>query len=140
MKTIMVVFSATTIQDNVAEFAIKKAKEENARLVLLSIRDRNISGKVSKMVSNTSFLGKGVMDQLQKEIKEERGHIIDAKLNKIKQKAEDQGVLTEIEMVKGAFIENILQVAKEKKVSTIIVQRRLNEPHIEAPYEIISIK
>ncbi|MGA1869137.1 MAG: universal stress protein [bacterium] len=140
MKRIMVAFSATTIHYEVAQFAIQKAKEENAELVLLSIRDQNVSKKVSRMLGDTSFLGQTVIEKLQKQIKEERGQLIMRELRKIKQEAEKQGIHTEIATIKGAFADNIFSIAEARNISTLIIEKKFKKPDIETPFEIITIK
>jgi len=140
METIMVVFSATSISEKVANFAIDRAVKENARLVLLDVRDRDISRKVSQMAGDMGFMGSKVINQLQKEIKDQRGKLIKKALLRIEEQAREKGVEIEVEVLKGPSADKIIKIAKDKGVSTLIVQKRIKETHLEAPFEVIRLK
>lgn len=140
MKTIMVVFCATQISDKMANYAIETALQEKARLIVLDVRGADMSGRVTRMMENVGFLGKKILDQLQDEIKETRGEVILKALYNIQQKAQKKGVEAEFIVAKGPYIENILRIAKEKKVSTIIAQKRIPESGQEAPFEVIYVR
>jgi len=140
MNTIMVVFSSTSISENIATFAIKRAQEEKARLILCDVRDRDISGKVSKMTGDIGFMGKEVVNQLKNQIKQERGWLIEKTLKEISEQAKEKGVQTEIEILKGPSADEILGIAKRKGVSTLIVQRRMKHTDIETPFKVIHLK
>lgn len=141
VETIMVVFSATQISDEIAGYAIETAIKRKARLIVLDVREANMSGRVGRMMNDVSFLGKKVLDQLREQIKEKRGEMIIKALQSIRQKAQEKGVETEFIVVKGPSVDNIMRLAKEKKVSTIIVQKRISALSFqEAPFEVIYVK
>jgi nucleotide-binding universal stress UspA family protein len=140
VETVMVVFSATQISDKIADYAIETAIEKKARLIVLDVREANMSGRVSRIMDDVSFLGRKVLDQLKEEIKEERGEMIIKALHGIRHRAEEKGVETEFIVVKGPYIDNILRIAKEKRVSTLIVQKRISAPFQEAPFEVIYVQ
>ncbi|MEW5800889.1 MAG: universal stress protein [bacterium] len=140
METIMVVFSATQISDKIANYAIETAIKRHARLIVLDVREANMSGRVSRIMDNVSFLGRKVLDQLREEIKEKRGEMILRAMHSIRQKAQEKGVETEFMVVKGPYIDNILRLAKEKEVSTIIAQKRISASLHEAPFEVIHVQ
>jgi nucleotide-binding universal stress UspA family protein len=140
MDTVMVVFSATSISEKIARFAIDRASKENARLLLLDVRDRDISRKVSQMTGDTGFMGSKVVDQLQKAIKDQRGRLIKEALKRIEEQAREKGVEIEVEVLKGPSADKIIKMAKSKGVSTLIIQKRLKEAHFEAPFEVIRLK
>lgn len=140
IETVMVVFSATQISDEIANYAIETAIKRKARLIVLDVREANMSGRVGRIMEDVSFLGRKVLDQLKEEIKEKRGEMIIKALHGIRQKAQEKGVETEFIVVKGPFIDNILRLAKEKKVSTLIVQKRVPASFREAPFEVIYIQ
>ena len=136
----MVVFSATSISEKIARFAIERASKEHARLLLLDVRDRDISRRVSEMIGDTGFMGSKVVDQLQKAIKDQRGRLIKEALKRIEEQAREKGVEIEVEVLKGPSSDRIMQIAKSKGVSTLIVQKRLKDTHFEAPFEVIRLK
>lgn len=140
IETVMVVFSATQISDKIADYAIETAIKRRARLIVLDVREANMSGRVGRIMEDVSFLGREVLDQLKEEIKEKRGEMIIKALHCIRQRAREKGVETEFIVVKGPYIDNILRLAKEKKVSTLIVQRRITASLKEAPFEVIYIQ
>ena len=136
----MVVFSATSISEKIARFAIDRALKDHAKLLLLDVRDRDISRRVSEMIGDTGFMGSKVVDQLQKAIKDQRGRLIKEALKRIEEQAREKGVEIEVEVLKGPSSDRIMQIAKSKGVSTLIVQKRLKETHFEAPFEVIRLK
>ncbi|MGA1863837.1 MAG: universal stress protein [bacterium] len=140
MDTIMVVFSATSISEKIARFAIDRALKDHAKLLLLDVRDRDMSRRVSEMIGDTGFMGSKVVDQLQKAIKDQRGRLIKEALKRIEEDAREKGVEIEVEVLKGPSADRIMQIAKSKGVSTLIVQKRLKDTHFEAPFEVIRLK
>ena len=140
IKTIMVVFSATHISDKMADYAIETAVKQKARLIILDVRGVNMSGKVTRMTENVGFLGKKILGQLQDEIKGIRSEVILKALQNIQEKAQEKGIETEFIVAKGPYVDNILRIAKEKKVSTIIAQKRIPGSTREPSFEVIYAK
>lgn len=140
MKVIMVVFSATSISEKIARFAIEQAVKEKAKLVLLDVRDQDISRKVSQMTGDIGFMGSEVVEQLEKQIKDERGWLIEKTLKRIEAQARGKGVETEVEILKGPSADEIIRIAKGKGVSTLIVQKRVKHSDIETPFEVIRLR
>ncbi|MGA1844022.1 MAG: universal stress protein [bacterium] len=140
MNTIMVVFSATSISEKVARFAIERAATEKARLILLDVRDQDVSRKVGEMVADIGFMGSTVTDQLRSEIKEQRARVIERALRNIEEQAREKGVEVEVGILKGPSADRIIQIAKERGVSTLIVQKRMKQADQEAPFEVIRLK
>jgi nucleotide-binding universal stress UspA family protein len=140
MDTIMVVFSATSISEKIAGFAIERAAKEGARLLLLDVRDRDISRKVSEMTGDMGFMGSKVTGQLQEEIKIQRERIITKSLQRIEKRAQENGVEIEVQILKGPSSDKIVEIAKSRGVSTLIVQKRMKDSDIEAPFQVIRLK
>jgi len=140
MDTIMVVFSATSISEKIAGFAIERAAKEGARLLLLDVRDRDISRKVSEMTGDMGFMGSKVTDQLQEEIKTQRERIITKSLQRIEKRAKENGVEIEVQILKGPSSDKIIEIAKSRGVSTLIVQKRMKDSDMEAPFQVIRLK
>lgn len=137
MNTIMVVFSATSISERIAAFAIDKAQQENAKLILCDVRDKDISRKVSEMTGKIGFMGSEVVEQLRGEIKKERDWLIRKELKRIEKLAGEKGVEVEIDILKGPSADEILKIAKSKQVSTLIVQKRGIYSEIEMPFKVL---
>jgi len=140
MDTIMVVFSATSISEKIAGFAIERAAKEGARLLLLDVRDRDISRKVSEMTGDMGFMGSKVTDQLHDEIKMQRERIITKALQRIEKRAKENGVEIEVQILKGPSSDKIIEIAKSRGVSTLIVQKRMKDSDMEAPFQVIRLK
>lgn len=124
MENVMVVFSSTTIPENLVDRSIDLARERNARLIILDVRNKAMSEKVAALTENLGFMGEKVVSRLEKEISHERCGVIYKRLSMIEKKAKKNNVPYEIIVAKGPFIKNIVKVAKSKKVKTIICQRR----------------
>jgi len=140
METIMVVFSATSISEKVAKFAIERAAKEKAKLILLDVRDRDMSRKVGELTGDMGFMGSEVVDQLKNAIKKQRESIIKKAFREIEEQAKQKGIEIEVEILKGPSADKIIQIAKAKGVSTLVVQKRMKESDIEAPFNVIRLK
>ena len=140
METIMVVFSATSITKKVAKFAIETAAQEKAKLLLLDVRDRDMSRKVSELTGDMGFMGSKVVDQLKNAIKKQRETIIKKALREIEEEAKQRGVEIEVDILKGPSADKIIRIAKARGVSKMIIQKRLKDSDIEAPFNVIRLK
>lgn len=139
MNTIMVVFSATSISEKIARFAIQRAEEEKARLILLDVRDQDISRKVGQMAGDIGFMGDKMIEELQHEIKAERGRLIEKALKNIEDQARERKIETETLVLKGPSADEILRIARDKGVSCLIVQKRVSGTDMEAPFKVINL-
>ncbi len=137
---IMVVFSATSISEKIARFAIDRAANEKAKLILCDVRDQDISRKVSQMAENIGFIGIEAVKELKKQIKDERERLIKKTLKQIEEQAREKGVETETEILKGPSADAIIRIAKAKGVSTLIVQKRVKHADLETPFKVIRLK
>ena len=69
IDTVLVAFSATSIHRKLVMRALDVAEKNNAKLIILSVRDKNIAEKVAKMTKNHGFLGEKVVEKLKEEAK-----------------------------------------------------------------------
>jgi nucleotide-binding universal stress UspA family protein len=120
----MVVFSSTDISEELVDFAVNLAKKRLAKLIILDVRDKEMSERVGDITENVGFMGEKVVGLLKKEISSGRCDLIYKKLSKIGEKADKSGIPFEIVVERGPFADSILKVAKEKKIKTIVCQRR----------------
>ncbi|WP_292487516.1 universal stress protein [Methanohalobium sp.] len=121
-NTIMVAFSATSIHKEPAKRALDMAQEKNAKLIVLSVRDKNITEKVAKVTQNHGFLGKEIVKDLMKDIKKDRDELISERLGRICEEAEKRGIDYETLQLKGDFVENVVEVAGKYGVDTVLVE------------------
>jgi hypothetical protein len=124
MESIMVVFSSTTIPSKMVDYSIDLAKKRHARLIILDVRDKRMSEKVGALTENLGFMGEKVVSGLKKDISQKRCEVIFKKLSIMEEKAKENNIPYEIIVEKGSFIKNIIKVAKNKKVKTIICQEK----------------
>ena len=118
---IMVAFSATSIHKELAKRALDMTQEKNAKLIVLSVRDRNITEKVAKVTQNHGFLGKEIVKDLMKDIKKDRDELISERLSRIGEEAEKRSIDYETLQLKGDFVENVADVAGKYSVDTVLV-------------------
>lgn len=139
MENVMVVFSSTDIAETLIERALGLATDKQARLIILDVRDRDMSEKVGELTENIGFMGEKVVSSLKKQISQGRCDVIYKKLSILEDAAIKEDIPYEIVVERGPFIESILKVAKTKKVTTIICQTREAVPTAKDGFEVIHI-
>jgi hypothetical protein len=138
----MVVFSSVTLSKKLADSAIETALQEDSKLLMVEIRSRKVSRKVALMTEERGFMGKEVVDQLEREITRERLDHIDQRVKELESRAKEGGVETETIILERASIKKILEIAREKNASVIIAEKRLKKigEGESVPFEMIRVK
>ena len=139
MENVMVVFSSTDIPEELIDRALGLARDKQAKLIILDVRDREMSEKVGELTENIGFMGEKVVRSLKKQISLGRCDVIYKKLSILEDAAKKEDIPYEIVVERGAFIESILRVAKTKNVKTIICQSRETVPKVKDGFEVIRI-
>jgi len=121
INTVLVAFSATSIHKKLAKAALDMAEENNAKLIILSVRDKNVTQMVAKVTKDHGFLGRDVVEKLAEDIKKDRDELIEHRLARIEEEAERRGIEFETLQVKGNFNKNIIEVAEKYAVDVVLV-------------------
>ncbi len=122
--TVLVAFSATSIHTKLAKAALDMAEENNAKLIILSVRDQNMAEKVARMTKDHGFMGRAVVEKLALDIKKDRNELIRQRLGKVEQGALDRGIEFETVSVKGEFAEQVLKAAKECSADVVLIDNK----------------
>ena len=122
VDTVMVAFSATSIHKKLAMQALDVAVRNNAKLVILNIRDKNIAEKVARVTKNHGFLGEKLVEKLKEDIIKDRDKVISKRLAMLENKAEDRGIIFETVQVKGDFVENVVNIAEKYDTDVILLE------------------
>ena len=141
IDTVLVVFSATLIHRELAMRALDVAEQNNARLIILSVRDKNIAEKVTKMTMNHGFLGKNVVDKLKEDIVKDRNEMISRKLKTVEKEAQRRGIAFETVRVKGDFVEELLKITERYLIDVLLLDNKgkLDELKKTVQFDIISV-
>jgi nucleotide-binding universal stress UspA family protein len=139
MESIMVVFSSTDISEELVDYGVNLAKKRRAKLIILDVRDKEMSERVGEITENVGFMGEKVVGLLKKEISAGRCDVIYKKLSTIGEMADKSGIPFEIVVERGPFTDSILKVAREKKVKTIVCQRRETVSGGKGSFEVIQV-
>jgi hypothetical protein len=124
MERVMVVFSSTDIPEELVDFAVNFAREKNANLIILDVRDKEMSERVGDLAEDLGFMGEKVVGLLKKDISQGRCDVIYQRLSVIEQKAMKSKVPYEIIVERGPFVDSIVRVTKKMNVKTVLVQKR----------------
>lgn len=122
IDTVLVAFSATSIHKKLAMRALDVAEQNNAKLIILSVRDKKVAEKVAKMTKDHGFLGERVVEKLKEDIIKDRDEIISRRLNVLKNVAEDRNIVFETVHVKGDFVEKVIETADEYDVNVVLME------------------
>lgn len=121
IDTVLVAFSATSIHKKLAMRALDVAEQNNAKLIILSVRDKKVAEKVAKMTKNHGFLGEKLIENLKTEIVKDRNELISKKLSLIESEAKNRGILFKIIERKGDFLDNIVKIEKQYNSDIILI-------------------
>lgn len=122
VDTVMVAFSATSIHKKLAMHALDVAVRNNAKLVILNIRDKNIAEKVARVTKNHGFLGEKLVEKLKEDIIKDRDKVISKRLAMLENEAEDRGIIFETVQAKGDFVENVVNTAEKYDIDVILLE------------------
>ena len=121
INTVLVAFSATSIHRKLAMRALDMAEQNNAKLILLSVRDKNVAEKVAKMTKDQGFLGEKVVEKLKEDIIKDRNEVISKRLGMLEKEAEKLGIDFETVIVKGNFVEKVIETVNKYGVDALLL-------------------
>ncbi|MEZ5335101.1 MAG: universal stress protein [Methanolobus sp.] len=121
INTILVGFSATSIHRKQAREAIILARDNKARLIILSVRDQNVSQMVANITKDRGFLGRDVVKKLAEDIKKDRDDLIEHRLAMVETEAAKRDIDFKTLKVKGDFEKCVPFYAKKFAADLIIV-------------------
>ncbi|UGV40308.1 universal stress protein [Methanococcoides orientis] len=122
INAVLVAFSATSIRKKLAKAALDLAEENDAKLIILSVRDRNVAQMVAKVTKDHGFLGKDFVEKLAEDIKKDRDELITSRLGMIENEAEKRGIEFETVKMKGHFVESVADIAEIHKVDLVVTE------------------
>ena len=122
IDTVLVAFSATSIHKELVMRALEIAEQNNAKLIILSVRDKKIAEKVARMTKNHGFLGEKVVEKLKEDIVKDRDEVISRRLGTMEKEAKTRGIDFEIVQVKGNLVENVVNVVGKYSVDVILLE------------------
>ncbi|MEE9591574.1 MAG: universal stress protein [Thermodesulfobacteriota bacterium] len=124
MKNIILILSVSGTSDEALEFAIKKAKEEGAKLTALYVLDTGLTDEVFDRFTDIGFIGDKPSTQLTEAIIKEyrqRGY---EELGKVQIRVMEEGLEFNPMMVHGNFLECVLNAIKKQEADMVIAVRR----------------
>lgn len=124
MDNILVAFSSTDVSEELLDKAINLAKKKKGKLILLDVRDKEMSEKVGELTENFGFMGDKVIGELKKDISHGRCEVIYQKLSTLTERLKKSGVDYEVVVEKGPFEKSVKKVSKEKNVKTVLHHKR----------------
>jgi hypothetical protein len=138
----MVIFSSVTISKRLADCAIETAGREKSRLLMVDVKSRRVPRRVASMTGERGFMGKEVVDRLEKDISRERQDHIDRRLKELEIRAKKKGIETETFVLESPSIRKILDIAKKRDVSVIIAEKQMEDviDQEDIPFEVIHVK
>ena len=123
MGYLMLVLSPTRDNPRSVDLALSLVRKTDRPLLAVFIADLRLTDGISGRVVDIGFLGDSVSTHIEEAVLkdyEARGR---KELEEVKAKANDLGVRCEIVIRRGYYVEEVLSLAREKKVEDIIVSR-----------------
>ena len=143
IDTVLVAFSATSIHRKLVMRALDVAEKNNAKLIILSVRDKNIAEKVAKMTKNHGFLGEKVVEKLKEDIIKDRDEVISRRLGMVEKEADKRNIVFETVQVKGDFVQRIVDIIDQYAVDIVLVEdigKKINQLTESVPCELVVIR
>ena len=128
-KTSLVVVTALRFSPDYGEAALASALRHGEDVVLCLVVDRDIPEAVSEQLVDVGFLGEKVRQNLRETMiaeYRERGLL---NLSLLVEKARSRGIQVESCVKDGPFVDSVLEVCEERRISRILVPR-LNRSHL----------
>jgi nucleotide-binding universal stress UspA family protein len=142
INTVLVAFSATFIHMGQAKKALDMAEKNKAKLIILSVRDKNISQMVANVSKDHGFLGRDVVKKLTDDIKKDRDELIDHRLGLVEKEAVKHGIDFKTVKIKGKFEDSVFLISKKYDVDLIIIEasnKHFSGLNDAKNYEIITV-
>lgn len=121
VNTVLVAFSATSIHKKLTKAALDIADENNAKLIILNVRDKNVTQMVANITKNQGFLGRDVVEKLAEDIKKDRDELIVHRLSIIGEEASKREIEFEIVQAKGNLPKKVVETANTHAVDVVLV-------------------
>lgn len=136
INTVLVAFSATSIHRNLAKAALDMAEEQNARLIILNVRDKNMAEKVARISKDKGFLGRDIVEKLAADIKKDRDELIAQRLTRVEEEAVKRGIEFETVKVKGDFVEQVIEAAEMYGADVVLISSKAERIQTEVDAEV----
>ncbi len=128
-ETSLVVLTALRFSPEYGEAALASAVRHGEDVVLCLVVDRDIPEAVSGQLVDVGFLGEKVRQNLKETMIAEYRERGLRNLSLLVEKARSLGVQVESCVKDGPFVDSVLEVCEERRISRILVPR-LNRPHV----------
>ena len=124
MKRMLLLLSPARVSPVCVEEALEEASESDAELVAYFILDTTISEDLRKRIHDTGFLGGAPSDDFMKAMRREHELQGREQLERIGERASEQGIPYRSEFVIGDFLTSSLAAADREHPEAIFVSRR----------------
>lgn len=124
MKNVILVLSTSGTPEEVVDYAIERAKKDNAGIVALYVLDTDLSSGVFDSFTDIGFIGDRPSTELSEALMKEyrqRGY---EEIGKVQIKAMEQAVDFEPLMEQGPFVDIILGVIESKNAMLAVLVKR----------------
>ncbi len=124
MKKVLLVLSTSGTSAEAIDYAVKRAKDENAALVALYILETGLANEVFDTFSDIGFIGEKPSMELSESIMKEyrqRGY---EELGRVQVKAMEEAVGFEPLMEQGEFVRAVLDMIKKSGAGVAVLVRR----------------
>ncbi|MBI2082726.1 MAG: universal stress protein [Deltaproteobacteria bacterium] len=124
MLTVLLVVSTTRESPKTVEYALKRVKELNARLVTLCVIDTKLPQAIQEKLADSGFVGDKPGEGFFKDVMEEYRQRGERKLQEICQAAEKLSIPTKGILREGDFIKECLNAIEEEKAYVVIIGKK----------------
>lgn len=124
MKQVLLVLTTSGTPDSVIDYAVSKAKENDACLVALYLLETALADEVLDTFSDIGFIGERPSAELAESIMKEyrqRGY---EELGRVQIKAMEEAVGYEPVMDQGDYVATVLEMIEQRDVTCAVLVRR----------------
>lgn len=120
---VLLALSTTRHSEKAIDAAIQRASVPDGTLVVLFILDDEVPSRLYQQLTDRGFIGEKPSDSISNAIMKEYRHRAEEEANRIVERAKQQGVRCEVEIVRGPFAEESLNGVLRHQADLIILTR-----------------
>lgn len=124
MKKVVLVLSTSGTPDEVIDYAVKRAKDENAGLIALYLLESELAKEAFDAFTDIGFIGDKPSSELSESLMREyrqRGY---EELGRVQIKAMEAGLDFEPLMEEGGFVDKVLEAVRKWEAVVAVLYRR----------------
>jgi hypothetical protein len=135
---VLAIFCDSQLDVTVFESALRVCHEHGAKLVILDVRHQHAASTLGTLLQRHGALGRGAVERLQQQVKDQRSKVIRRILDEMQQRAEREGLAVEVREEKGEFHDVVRRVSHDVSAGAAVIQRT-HHTDLEGAFDVVRV-